>query len=131
MSISSPKFQHELYRRYLLWAYKTTRESFERIERKTTQLVIDAYLRQQLSTKQVDLTAFDQYIKTKQSDELAQKYTDSTKATLNPQYIYVRERLEAIELAVVKFLGKEALVEFEQLFEAEFSRRILESRDHH
>ena len=131
MSISSPKFQQELYRRYLLWAYKTTRESFERIERKTTQLVIDAYLRQQLSTKQVDLTAFDQYIKTKQSDELAQKYTDSTKATLNPQYIYVRERLEAIELAVVKFLGKEALVEFEQLFEAEFSRRILESRDHH
>ena len=41
---------HEnLVRRYLLWAYKSTREDFERIERKTTQLIVDEYIRDNAS----------------------------------------------------------------------------------
>ncbi len=125
------KFQQELYTRYLLWAYKTTREAFERIERKTTQIVIDEHIHKHLVLAGVDVKEFDQYIATKKTDEIKQKYTDESKAVLNPAYVYLRARLEAIEDVTKAVLGDSALRRFEDLFEAEFTRRILESRDPH
>ena len=38
--ISRTKAHKDLIRRYLLWFFKTTKESFERIERKTTQVCL-------------------------------------------------------------------------------------------
>jgi len=131
MPDTSLKFQRALYSRYLLWAYKTTRESFERIERKTTQLVVDEHVRCTMAKTGIDLKEFDQYIADKKADEIKLKYTDETKEELHPQYIYLKNRLVAIEKAVKELLGEAQLKHFEDLFEAEFTRRILESRDQH
>ena len=131
-----------LYRRYLLWAYKSTRESFERIERKTTQLVIDHAIKNTLAKAEVPLKdeglkhyqalvdGFDQYIAAKHADEIKQKFVTSAKEELNPEYLYLRNRLAAIEAAIEKFLGPKALAKFNKMFEEEFTRRILEARDH-
>ncbi len=136
------KYHQPLTKRYLLWAYKSTRESFERIERKTTQLSVDEFIATRLSKNPLPLknsdqkeyarllAEFDAYIATKKSDEIKLKYADASKKKYHPQYVYFLARLTAIEAAIVKMLGKKVLKEFEELFEGEFTRRILESKDH-
>lgn len=120
-----------LIRRYLLWAYKSTKESFERIERKTTQLTVDQYIFGHFSKKKYLVPdSFKQYISAKINDELKLKYADKTRKKLNSDYLYLKNRLEAIEEAIQYFLGKRELKNFEVLFEEEFTRRILEARDH-
>ncbi|MBI3602017.1 MAG: hypothetical protein HY209_03895 [Candidatus Omnitrophica bacterium] len=131
----------DLIRRYLLWAYQTTKESFERIERKTTQLMVDEYLLKTLNRmakppksiqkdyqKLVD--EFKQYIVNKKQDELKQKFTDETSKSFHPQYLYLRNRLGAIEEAVKYFLGSRQLKAMKALYEEEFTRRILQAREH-
>ncbi len=134
--------QKALVRRYLIWAYKSTRESFERIERKTTQIMVDEFVLgktlaqpSQLTPEGVKVYAksiedFVQYIEAKRQDEIKLKYADAAKQVHHPQYVYLQNRLRAIEEAIVHFLGNRALKEIEALFEAEFTRRILESKDH-
>lgn len=120
-----------LIRRYLLWAYKSTKESFERIERKTTQLVVDEFILAYLSKNRLEVPgSFKTYIAEKQRDELKLKFADADKKKLNPQYVQLRDRLGAIEAAVKYFLGNKELKRMQGFFEAEFTRRILESRDH-
>jgi len=48
--ISRTQAHRDLIRRYLLWFFKTTKESFERIERKTTQLMVDEYVLGRIKT---------------------------------------------------------------------------------
>ena len=113
----------DLVRRYLIWAYKTTREGFERIERKTTQLVVDEYILKYFSTKKFDIPEeFRAYIAGKRKDE--------RKLKLSPEYVYLKNRLEAIEAAVTYFLGAKELKSIAGLYEGEFTRRILEAREH-
>jgi hypothetical protein len=123
-----------LIRRYLLWAYKSTKESFERIERKTTQLMVDEHMLKSLNKKakgcQGHIEEFKQYIQNKRQDEMKLKFTDSKGKELHPDYLYLKNRLEAIEEAVKYFLGPAELKKMETLFEEEFTRRILEARDH-
>ncbi len=130
-----------LIRRYLLWAYKTTKESFERIERKTTQLVVDEYVLKALNKspkvakdakKGYDalLKEFEGYIANKANDEIKQKFTDDKKKDFHPQYLYLKNRLAAIEGAIKHFLGPKELKKIEALFEAEFTERILKAREH-
>jgi len=120
-----------LVRRYLLWAYKSTKEDFERIERKTTQLAVDQYVFGHFSKKKYHVPdAFKQYIGDKIKDEIKLKFADTTKKKFNPQYLYLKHRLEAIEEAIKFFLGKKELKNFEVLFEKEFTQRILGSREH-
>lgn len=128
----------DLIRRYLLWAYKTTKESFERIERKTTQLIVDERILRSLkssskSSDRVDdsfIKEFETYIANKAADEIRQKYTGADKKTLHPQYLYLKRRLLAIEEAIVYFLGAAELKRIRALFEAEFTERILKAREH-
>lgn len=47
---SQTQSHKDLIRRYLLWAFKTTKESFERIERKTTQLMVDEYILERIKS---------------------------------------------------------------------------------
>lgn len=141
-SSSAQQLKHDLYRRYLLWAYKTTRESLERIERKTTQLVIDDYIKENIGKQKItfkgknrlnyegQVAEFDKYIATKRADEKKLKYASASSTELNPQYVFLCHRLEAIESAIVHFLGKKELKQCAKLFNEEFTRRILESRDH-
>lgn len=120
-----------LIRRYLLWAYKSTKESFERIERKTTQLMADEFILDYFSKHRLDLPEeFRQYVAAKRQDETKLKFSDGKRSRYHPQYLYLKNRLAAIEAAVEHFLGKAELGRFEKLFEGEFTRRILEARDH-
>jgi len=130
-----------LIRRYLLWAYKTTRESFERIERKTTQLKVDEYILKSLnhsvskdSGENKDykklVKEFELYIERKRTDELKQKYADTTKTAFTSEYLYLRNRLSAVEGAIHYFLGPRELKNMETSFENEFTTRILQAREH-
>jgi hypothetical protein len=132
----------DLIRRYLLWFYKTTRESFERIERKTTQLMVDEYVLQRIKISGHKVPAhtkktyeglvkeFEAYIKTKQGDELKLKFSDGKGKSLHPQYMYLKNRLLAVEEAVRHFLGEKELRAMRSLYEKEFTCRILQARDH-
>jgi hypothetical protein len=119
------KKEHKaLIRRYLLWAFKTTLESFERIERKTTQLMVDEFILKRINKpaiSQKQIKEFEAYIKAKRADELKLKFTDAKGKTLHPQYVYLKNRLQAVEEAVRHFLGEK---------EKEFTNRILQARDH-
>ncbi|MBF0489222.1 MAG: hypothetical protein HQL15_01210 [Candidatus Omnitrophica bacterium] len=131
----------DLIRRYLLWAYKTTRESFERIERKTTQLMVDERLLKTvnklakpkgalLKDYQQQVEEFEVYIAHKRRDEIKQKFSDDKGVILHPQYLYLKNRLTAIEEAIEYFLGSKELKKMEGLFEQEFVGRILQAREH-
>ena len=130
-----------LIRRYLIWAYKTTRESFERIERKTTQLMVDEHILKALNkfskpkgciAKDYEsfIEDFKGYIAHKRQDELKQKFVDAKGEALHPQYLYLQNRLAAIEGAIKYFLGPTELKKIELLFEEEFVRRILQAKEH-
>jgi len=120
-----------LIRRYLLWAFKSTKESFERIERKTTQLKVDEYIFDHLSKKKLEIPlAFKTYIADKRKEELKLKFVDDKKKELHPEYVYLKNRLAAIEGAIKHFLGNKELDRMQALYEKEFTRRILEARDH-
>ena len=123
--------QHQnLIRRYLIWAYKSTRESFERIERKTTQLTVDEFILAYFTKNKMDVPAdFRAYIAQKRKDELKLKFS-ANKKKLNPEYLYLKNRLSAIEAAVKYFLGDKELKRLHRDFELEFTRRIWEARDH-
>ena len=125
------KDHKNLIRRYLLWAYKSTKESFERIERKTTQLIVDEYILKQLSQHKCEIPlSFKTYIEDKRKDELTLKFLDGKKEKSHPDYVYLKNRLMAIESAIKYFLGEKELKRMHQLFEVEFTSRILESREH-
>ena len=112
-----------LIRRYLLWAYKSTKESFERVERKTTQLVVDEFILEHLTKNKFDVPVeFKTYIADKRKDEV--------KLKSQPEYLYLKSRLAAIEAAIEHFLGTKELTQMAKLYEEEFTRRILEARDH-
>lgn len=124
--------QHKnLIRRYLLWAYFSTRENFERIERKTTQLIVDEYIFDYFTQHKLTIPQeFRAYITDKRKEELKLKFADTAKDKLHPQYTYLKNRLEAIEGAVKHFLGGMELKRFAAIYEKEFTRRIIETKDH-
>ncbi len=140
--ISQTQAHRDLIRRYLLWFFKTTKESFERIERKTTQLMVDEYVLQRIKTAGRGLPAygrgeydgfvkeFEVYIKTKREDELKLKFSDGKGKSLHPQYVYFKNRLQAVEAAIRHFLGEKELRAMRSLYEKEFTSRILQARDH-
>ncbi len=133
--------QKNLIRRYLIWGYKSTKESFERIERKMTQLMVDEHLLKTLQRfekkegkNQKDyqkfIEEFVKYMAHKKQDERTQKFSDGNDKVLNGEYLYLRNRLKAIEGAIKYFLGALELKKIESLYEKEFVERILKSREH-
>ncbi len=121
-----------LIRRYLIWAYKSTKESFDRLERKATQLVADEHILSVLvkDTPSLDpsqasvymglLEEFHQYILKKKNTPVPQA-----------QHVYLKNRLNAVESAIVKFLGNGELKKIRAGYEEEFVRRIWEAKDGH
>jgi len=96
--ITQTQAHKDLTRRYLLWFFKSTKESFERIERKTTQLKVDEYVLEQIKTASVPVVEkkkydgfvkeFEAYITAKSEDELKLKFSDGKKGNLDAHYIY-------------------------------------------
>ena len=134
--------EKHLTRRYLIWCYKTTKEAGDRIDRKFTQLKVDDYLWQQLlkGQKQIpdevkqsyheNLEKFHVYIEKKQHEAIEQKFSDKEKEIPQAGYLYLKNRLRAVEQAIVFFLGAAELEKIRMLYEEEMTRRILESKEH-
>ena len=126
-----------LKRRYLLWLYKTTKEAFDRYERKFTQLEIDemilrqiekilkgSYLPDEKKELEKHVNALRDYIANKEKESLSLKYKGKK---INTEFIFLDAKLEAIESAIIKELGKSALDEIRSLYEKEMTERILKS----
>lgn len=140
-----PRFtlaQKRLIRRCLIWCYKTTKEDFERIERKFTQLEVDEFLLNQLLTTShsipplskekylQEIEKFKEYKNKKKEEALAQKFLDQKKEAPHADSLYLKNRLEAVSKAIEHFLGKKELSAIAILYEQEMAQRILEAREH-
>ena len=122
-----------LKKRYLIWFYKTTKEELDKIERKFTQVDIDRFILKELRKEDKDesiesfIAQFEEYIQKKEQDGLALKFENNK---LKSGYLFLALKLEAIEKAIVKELGKKALDEIKLLYEIETTERILRSTEH-
>ena len=127
-----------LIQRYLIWCYKTTKESLDRIDRKFTQVQVDQFILRQLEKNrrqnQSDISKlindFKVYTSNKEREGIEQKFSNGNKAVLDANYVYLTNRLSAIELAIRHFLGPRMLSKIELLYEQEMTRRIIESKEH-
>jgi len=125
--------------RYLLWLYKTTKEEFDRIERKFTQVGIDKkimrYMGEHFDSRNLKrknearklLKGFKEYINKKEKEGRELKFAGRK---LRPEYYYLSLKLESIEKAVVEELGRKRLKKIKALYEHEMMRRIIEAQDH-
>ena len=134
--------EKRLIRRYLIWCYKTTKEELERTDRKFTQLEVDQFILDDLletrspiqgTTREQylqEIKKFEEYKNKKQEEALTQKFFDPTKKIPHANYLYLKNRLRAIEKAIVSFLGKKELKQVELLYEEEMTQRILQAKEH-
>lgn len=134
--------QKELTRRYLVWCYKTTKEDLDWIDRKFTQLEADRNILKELSKaaktvcpaekkaylKKID--EFKSYMTNKQQRGIKEKFLGPDKKELQPQYVYLQNRLKAIEKTIILFFGLKNLKAVRNLYEKEMTRRILEAHEH-
>ena len=129
-----------LKKRYLIWLYKTTKDAFDKYERKFTQLDIDEFILQEIETilkgsyiphkkKALEkfVNDFRDYIDQKEKASLELKYKGKK---INPDFIFLDAKLEAIEKAIVKELGKKALGQIKMFYEAEMVARIFTNIEH-
>lgn len=113
----------------MIWAYKSTKESFDRLERKTTQLLADAFIWDFLAAPKrpkVLPASYQALLKEYQT------YIQTKKATaIDPgKHLYLAHRLQAVEAAIIHYLGKKELTRIKAAYEEEFTRRIWESKEH-
>ena len=135
--------EKRLIRRYLIWCYKTTKEELERTDRKFTQLEVDQFILDALpkispeiqgATREQylrEIGKFEEYKNKKQEEALTQKFFDQTKKIPHVHYLYLKNRLRAVEKTIDYFLGKRELKRIELLYEEEMTQRILQAREHH
>ena len=126
-----------LIHRYLVWCYKTTKESLDKIDRYYTQLQVDEFILKHLRNKKIKdaayahlVDSFEEYMLKKKKNVDKQKYADEAQAILRSDYVYLTNRFLAIEKAIVHFLGKKQLAVIENLYEKEMTLRILQTREH-
>ena len=129
-----------LKKRYFIWLYKTTKEAFDRYERKFTQVEIDrdilldvenalmgAYLPHEKVELEKLVNNFQEYISTKEKACLELKYQG---LRTNPEFIFLDVKLNAIEKLIVKELGRKILEEIKGMYEKEMISRILKRAEH-
>ena len=99
-------------------------------------IVLDKLLKEQARSKNKDkqyslkIAQFKQYIWDKEKRVFPQKFVDAKGKTLQPDYLYLKDRLAGIEKAIVTFLGKKELQSIQDLYEGEMTQRILEAKEH-
>ncbi len=125
-----------LYKRYLLWLYKTTKEKLDKIERKFTQLDIDRKIEKALKKKSSGLPEsarkvlepfldeWKEYIFQKESDTQESKFDEA--GSYAAEYLFLRLKLSAVEDEIVRRFGKKELTGFRSLYEEAMIQRILE-----
>jgi len=134
--------EKNLIRRYLVWCYKTTKESLDRVDRYYTQEVVDHFLLDQLTkTKEFRsektpiefkrlIKSFEDYADNKVMRADRQRFIDDKKKLPHPNYLYLEHRFAAIEKAITKFLGVKELNGIRTAYEEEMTQRILSAREH-
>ena len=134
--------EKELIRRYLIWCYKTTKEEIDRIDRKFTQLMVDDTVLKNLKGSlrhigNADLPAYQKHIENfkvymtqKKTGAVGLKFSNRKHNQLSSNYVYLRNRLKAIEKSISHFLKPSELRSIKSLYEGEMTRRILEAREH-
>ncbi|PIQ88152.1 MAG: hypothetical protein COV73_00395 [Candidatus Omnitrophica bacterium CG11_big_fil_rev_8_21_14_0_20_43_6] len=129
-----------LKKRYFVWLYKTTKEAFDKYERKFTQTETDkdilqeienalmgSYLPHEKAQLEKLVNDFQEYIAAKEKACLELKYQG---LKTNPEFIFLDVKLNAIEKLITKELGRRRLAEIKALYEKEMIQRILRSTDH-
>jgi hypothetical protein len=124
--------------RYLLWLYKTTKEAFDRYERKFTQLEVDegllkemekelkgSYLPHEKKALEKYVNDFRDYIAAKERDCLKLKYKGKK---INVEFLFLDVKLQAIEKVIRDTLGKEALEDIRAAYQKEMLERIVAER---
>jgi len=121
-----------LKKRYLVWLYKSVRDELDRVERKFTQLDIDRFILNELNKSDKDkavssfIGQFQDYIQNKENSALSLKFENKK---IKPEYLFLSFKLEAIEKAIYKELGKAGLNQIKGLYEKEMIKRILGERE--
>ncbi len=140
--IALAKKEKDLIRRYLVWCYKATKESLDRIDRYFTQHEVDKFVLKELTktreyaskdknAKYFELVqSFIFYMDKKYLNAQREKFEDSNNSIETPNYKYLQNRLNAIEKAICHFLGKPELDKINKLYEEEMTKRIFEAREH-
>ena len=119
-------------KRYLLWLYKTAKESLDKIERKFTQSEIDRLILKELEKQdkynkvKKFIGEFRIYIQNKEKDGLSLKYENKD---LNPDYLFLVLKLKAIEKTIISELGRVGLKQIKSHYEQEMTERILRSAE--
>ncbi len=132
------KDELNLKARYLVWLYKTTKEAFDRYERKFTQIEIDELLLKEIEAQLKDtflprekealekfVNEYREYIANKEEDCLKLKYKGKK---INPEFLFLDVKLEAVEKVIRRELGKAFLEKLRQDYHEEMLRRIMEER---
>ena len=132
--------EKNLKKRYFIWLYKTAKEAFDKYERKFTQVDIDqdiliemekellgSYLPHEKDALQKHINDFQKYIENK--EKACSELRDQGKK-INPEFIFSEIKLDAVEKAIVKELGRRGLEEIKSLYEQEMIERILKSTEH-
>ena len=128
-----------LKKRYFIWLYKNAKSVFDKYERKFTQVDIDkdiltemekellgSYLPHEKGTLQKYIDDFQRYIENKEKS--CSEFRDQGKK-INPEFIFSEIKLDAVEKAIIKDLGKRGLEEIKSLYEKEMIERILKSTE--
>lgn len=128
-----------LKKRYLIWLYKTTKEAFDKYERKFTQADIDrlllvemekelkgAYLPEEKAQLEKYVNDFRDYIAEKEKACASLKYEDKK---IKPEFLFLDVKLQAIEKAISAEFGRRVLEEIKALYEKEMRERILKSTE--
>jgi len=128
--------EKDLKTRYLTWFYKTTKEEFDKYERKFTQLEIDkfilremerelkgSYLPHEKKALEKFVNDYRDYIIEKEKACLKLKYKGKK---IDPHFIFLDVKLESIEKAIAKELGKAGLKQIKQSYQEEMIRRIIQ-----
>ncbi len=133
------KDEKNLRVRYLTWLYKTVKEAFDRYERKFTQIEIDgfvlremekelkgSYMPQEKKSLEKIVNDFRLYIAEKEKSCLKLKYKGKK---IEPEFIFLDVKLNAIEKAIIKELGQEGLNKIKEAYHQEMIKRIIEEKE--
>ena len=128
-----------LKKRYFIWIYKNAKSVFDKYERKFTQVDIDkdilaemekellgSYLPHEKDALQKYINDFEKYIENK--EKACSEFRDQGKK-INPEFIFSEIKLNAVEKAIARELGRRGLEEIKSLYEKEMIERILKSTE--
>ena len=73
---------------------------------------------------------FEKHIETKKINVDKKKFKDKKRKIFNVDYMYLKNRYNALEKTICHFLGKKELGRIRMLYEEEMTDRILTAREH-